>query len=149
MAAHGDTRSGHPPDDAAGMSEEDTRRFVEQLRSAPAEQVLTEVFSTLFTAAEVKLGRRDARLFIDLGAAMLDHAGAHLSDELRSQVEKLLGRLRFGQVSAEGQVAEKGEPEPNDLSRVPVPPAPASRAETPSGGGPAESPASKLWVPGR
>jgi hypothetical protein len=132
-----------------GTPEDDARRFVEQLRSTPAEQVVADVLSTLLTAAEVKLGRRDARLFIDLSAAMSEYAGPYVSDELGTQVAKVLGQLRLAQVSAESTTREKGEPEANDLSRTPTPPATAARAEATAGGGAPESPLSKLWVPGR
>lgn len=134
---------------ATGISEKDARKFVEQLRSAPAEQVIADVFSTLITTAEVKLGRRDARLFIDVCAAMLEHAGPYVSDDFGKQVENALGRLRFGQVSAERQMVNKGESEPNDLSRVPTPPATGAPAEAPTGSRSTEAPSSGLWVPGR
>lgn len=113
--------------------EEDARRLVEQLRSAPAESVIADVFSTLLTAAEVKLGRRDARLFIDLCNAVLEHTAGYVSDDLGSQVEKALGRLRLGQVSAESQRGTKRDPEPNDLGRVPTPPTTPGPAEAPTG----------------
>jgi hypothetical protein len=87
------------------MSDADARQLVEQLRSTPAEQIITEVFSILLQAAQVKLGRRDARLFIDLCALILQHAGGHVSEELGKQVEQALGDLRLAQVSAENQVA--------------------------------------------
>jgi len=135
------------PQDRAGRSEKDARELVERLRSAPAEEIITDLFSTLLSTAQVKLGRRDARLFIDLCALMLDYAGRYLSDELGKQVETALGQLQLGQVSAENEVAKKGEPEPNDLSRIPTPPTTGGRAEA-SSVNPA-SPSSKLWVPGR
>ena len=87
------------------MSDEEARQLVEQLRSTPAEHIVTDVFSILLQAAQVKLGRRDARLFIDLCAVILEHAGGHVSEELAKQVEQALGELRLAQVSAENQVA--------------------------------------------
>ena len=149
MDANPDTGSVDPQEDAARTSEEDARKFVEQLRSTPAEQIITDVFSTLLTAAEVKLGRRDARLFIDLCTTTLEYAGRYVSDELGKQVENVLGQLRLGQVSAESQMVEKGNSEPNDLSRIPTPSATGARAEAPAGGRSTESPSSRLWVPGR
>jgi aryl-alcohol dehydrogenase-like predicted oxidoreductase len=41
--------------------------------------------------------------------------------------DQVLGQLRLGQVSAEGHASRRGEPEENDLDRVPTPP-PASAA---------------------
>ena len=131
----------------ADTSDHDTRELVERLRSAPAEEIITDVFSTLLSTAQVKLGRRDARLFIDLCAQALEYAGRYVPDELGKQVETALGQLRLAQVSAESKVA-KGEPEPNDLSRIPTSPTVGNRVEADSGPQSA-SPSSKLWVPGR
>jgi hypothetical protein len=131
----------------AGISEEQARELVERLRTAPASEVLTDLFSTLLSTAQVKLGRHDARLFIDLCALMSEHAGPYLSDETNKMVETALGQLRLGQVGAEDAVAKKGEAEPNDLSRVPTPPTTSGR--TPAGSTDPSAPASsKLWVPG-
>jgi hypothetical protein len=141
---------GAAPEDPQGEpvsgSEEDVRRFVEQLRTTPAEQILAEVFSTLLTAAEVKLGRRDARLFIDLCSVLSQQADGYVAADLVDQVGKSLGQLRLGQVSAESHKVGNAEPEPNDLERTPAPPA---ERRPPAPTGPAESPASRLWVPGR
>jgi hypothetical protein len=139
------------PDDRqqaqAGSSEQDAQAIVERLRVAPAEEILTEVLSTLLSTAQVKLGRRDARLFIDLSAAVLDQAKAVVSDDLRGQVDAALGQLRMGQVTAERDLAAAGRPEPDDLpSRSPQPPAEdhtQSDSSRPSGS------ESGLWVPGR
>ena len=109
--------------------------------------IIADTFSTLLSTAQIKLGRRDARLFIDLCSVMLEYADRYVSAELGTQVEKALGQLRLGQVSAESEVAKKGEPEPNDLSRVPAPPATSGQAEAPVRGE-STSPTSKLWVPG-
>lgn len=123
-----------------------------QLRSAPAEQVVTEILSGLLNAAQVKLGRRDARLLIDLSAGVLEQARRYVSTELVTQVEHVLSQLRLGQVRAEEQAAA-GEPaaEPNDLAETPAPPAGTTGdpATAPTGSPPQPSPASRLWVPGR
>ncbi len=97
--------------DPAGVSPEDARRFFEQLRATPVEQILTEVFTTLLTAAEVKLGRADARVLIDLCAEVLRAADGRVPAELVKQVEAALGQLRLAQVSAENQPAPGGEAE--------------------------------------
>jgi hypothetical protein len=131
----------------ADTAEQDARELVERLRLAPAEDIITDVFSTLLSTAQVKLGRRDARLFIDLCAQTLEYAGRYLPEELGKQVETALGELRLAQVSAENEVA-KGEPEPNDLRQIPKPPSAGNRVEAHPGQQSA-SPASKLWVPGR
>jgi hypothetical protein len=135
----------HQRHDTTGMSEQDARALVEQLRSTPADQIVADVLSMVLDAARVKLGRRDARLFIDLCTVMVQYAGPYLSGELGKQVESALGQLRLGQVSAERRVATKGELEPNDLGRIPTPPPAGGQADRPSGASPASS---KLWVPG-
>jgi hypothetical protein len=127
----------------AGPSEHDAEEFVQMLRIVPAEEIVTELFSTLLSTAQVKLGRRDARLFIDLCSQTLEYAGPHLPEELSKQVKSALGQLRLAQVSAENEVAKKGEPEPNDLSRSPVPRIPGHRAGPDSSDQPAAQ-ASKL-----
>jgi len=132
---------------SADTSENDARELVERLRSAPAEEIITDLFSTLLSAAQVKLGRRDARIFIDLCAQALEYAGRYVPDELGKQVETALGQLRLAQVSAEDKVAQ-GEPEPSDLSQTPTPPTFGNRVEADAGHQSA-SPTSKLWVPGR
>jgi hypothetical protein len=137
---------GHQHQDRSRSSAIDAREIVEQLRSAPAEEIVAEAFLVLLNAAQIKLGRRDARLLIDLSAVMLDHAGRYLPDTLVKQVEQSLAQLRLGQVTAENEVARKGQPEPNDLAQSPTP-RPTSSGSTSAAG--SQSPASKLWVPGR
>ena len=131
----------------AGPSEQDAQALVEQLRTASAEEILTEVLSTLLSTAQVKLGRNDARLFIDLCAVLLDHAKGFVSDVLRGQVDVALGQLRINQVAAEREVAAADEHEPNDPPRTPSPPATEGRRQDSSAEPP--GPPSGLWVPGR
>lgn len=142
------SRQDPPHPDREPPAEKDARRVMEQLRSAPAEEIIADVFSTLLSTAQVKLGRRDARLFIDLCTLTLDYAAPHVSEDLGKQVQNALGQLRLGQVSAEREVAKKGEPQPNDLSRVPTPPTTGGGTQA-SSGGQETAPSSKLWVPGR
>lgn len=138
-------------------SEDEIREYVQQLRAAPVDQVLSEVLISLLNAAQAKLGRRDARLLIDVSATVFDHTRRYLPDELTGQFDQILGQLRLGQVQSESSVAARAEPEPNDLAEAPPPPAggtaqsaaassvPLSRATTP----PQSEPPPKLWVPGR
>ncbi|MEZ5094603.1 hypothetical protein [Nocardioides sp.] len=137
------TDDGLPP----GMTEEQMHELMGQLRAAPAAELLADVFSSLLSTAQVKLGRRDARLFIDLAAQALEYAGPHLPADLTGQVEAALGQLRMAQVTAEGEVAQQPEPEPNDLDRIPSGPSPASAPATPPPAAPSQ--ASRLWVPGQ
>lgn len=100
---------------------QDARAHARRLRSLPVDQIVGEVLFTLLNAAQVKLGRRDARLLIDVTAVAHEHARAYLPGELTGQVDQVLGELRLGQVSAEGQ-ASRQQPEANDLDRIPAPP---------------------------
>jgi hypothetical protein len=133
-----DSDSGHEPPPSA----QDVREYVQRLRALPVEQVIGDVLLSLLNAAEVKLGRRDARLLIDMAAVAHDHARSYLPDELNEQVEQALGQLRLGQVSAEGHPGGPGDREENDLDRAPAPP--AGSPQSPPGPAP-----SRLWVPGR
>jgi hypothetical protein len=104
-------------------SAEDAREYVQRMRSLPVEQVIGDVVFSLLNAAQVKLGRRDARLLIDVSTVVLEHARAYLPGELTKQIDQVLGQLRLAQVSAEGHASQASEPEDNDLDRVPDPPA--------------------------
>jgi len=100
-------------------SAEDARDYSRQLRSLPVDQVLGDLLFSLLNAAQVKLGRRDARLLIDVAAVAHEHARPYLQGELTRQIDQVLGHLRMGQVSAEGHPSQ---PEENDLDSTPAPP---------------------------
>jgi hypothetical protein len=114
------------PDDEAGRERaresEDVREYARRLRSLPVDRVVGDVLFSLLNAAQVKLGRRDARLLIDVTAVAHGHARPYLPDELTERIDQVLGQLRMGQVSAENQASRQGEPEENDLDRMPAPP---------------------------
>lgn len=132
------------------LSEEEARKLVEELRVAPAEEVVTEALFSLLNAAHVKLGRRDARLMIDLSAVMLEHLRGYLSDDLVKRIDRALGQLRLGQVTAENEAARSPQSEPNDLEQVPTVQSPTVQSTNPpSGPQPAPSQSSSLWVPGQ
>jgi hypothetical protein len=109
-------------------SAEDAREYARRLRSLPVGQVLGDVLVSLLHAARVKLGRRDARLLIDVTAVAHEHARRYLPGELTRQIGQVLGQLRLGQVSAESHASQQGQPEENDLDRAPAPP-PAGAAQ--------------------
>jgi len=110
------------------QSAEQAREYVRRMRALPVDQVIGEVLFSLLNAAQVKLGRRDARLLIDVSAVAHEHARPYLPGELSRQIDQVLGQLRMGQVSEEGHAGQQGEPEENDLARLPAPP-PASAAQ--------------------
>jgi hypothetical protein len=103
-------------------SADEVREYVHRLRSLPVEQVIGDVVFTMLNAAQAKLGRRDARLLIDVSTVAHQHARPYLPDELTRQVDQALGQLRLSQVSAEGHADRPAEQEENDLDRVPTPP---------------------------
>jgi hypothetical protein len=138
--------STEPEGTGGGPTEEEVRAYVDKLRVAPAEQILAEMLYTAINAAQVKLGRRDARLFIDFSALMQQRLGDYLSAEIVTQVEQAIGQLRMAQVQAEREVAS-GEPEDNDIDRMPTGIAGGDDSPPPSQEPP--SAGSTLWVPGR
>lgn len=116
--------------DTAGLSGEpnapraaDVREQTRRLRSLPVDEVIADHLLSLLNAAQAKLGRRDARLLIDVTAVAHQHARPYLPDQLATQIDQILGQLRLGQVNAEGHPNREDEPEENDLTRVPSPPA--------------------------
>lgn len=136
-------------DGMPGMpSEAELEQMLVQMREAPAEQVLVEVVNVLLQAAQVKLGRPDARLLIDAVAAIADASAGRADAALLGQVGQAVAQLRMAQVEAEGgrpgaapQAAEEGAP-----ATGPAPgPGPAGGPGSPPGG----QGRSRLWVPGR
>jgi hypothetical protein len=119
------------PSDAEHETKEpgdDAGEYVRRMRSLPADQVVRDVLFSLLHAAQIKLGRRDARLLIDMAAVAHEHARPYLPGDVTTQIDQLLGQLRLGQVSAEGHASQQGQPEANDLDRAPAPP-PATTAQ--------------------
>jgi hypothetical protein len=138
-----------------GPSEEEVRQYLAQMRGAPADQVIAEVVQGLLNAAQVKLGRQDARLLLDATSAMNDAVRGQVDEQLVQQVDQALSQLRLAQVEAEREVAEGGQAEPNDVGaaaptggvtppagEAPQQPAPPPQQEQPSQ-------TSKLWIPGQ
>jgi len=115
--------------DAAGNEAAEQAR---RIRELPADQVIADVVFSLLHAAQVKLGRRDARLLIDVSTVAHEHSRPYLPGALTRQIDEALGELRLAQVSAEGQANTSGEPEHNDLDQVPAPP-PTGAARPPAG----------------
>jgi hypothetical protein len=150
---------GAPGGQGEQPSEEEIRAYLAQLRQADVSEVIAQTFSMLASAAEVKLGRRDARLLIDAAAAIDEAVGETVDQRLTEQMTQVLAQLRSAQVDAEGQLDQMRSEgrlpaeEEGDL--------PAGAEEEPSGGeeprrtqaqeqGPGgSSAASKLWIPGR
>lgn len=148
-------------------SEEEMRQALSQMRGAPIDQLLAEVVNALLQGAQVKLGRRDGRLLLDLVGLMTDTARPHLDEKFSGQIDDILAQLRMAQVEAENEVNQakaQGHQEPNDLdqpagtsqpgsTQAPgSPPEAAEGAPTRQASAPPsqqQSAASRLWVPGQ
>ena len=136
---------------AGGPSEEELQQMLAQMREAPAEQVLVEVVNVLLQAAQVKLGRPDARLLIDAVGAVAQAAAGRADETLLAQVGQAVTQLRLAQVEAEGGegAGDPGEPMPESPAGSAAPPAPpqtaAPQAPPPGSSGPQRS---RLWTPG-
>lgn len=149
------------PADAQGVAgeptEEEIRAYLAQLRVAPTDQVLAEVASAIINAAQVKLGRQDARLLIDVLGALTEQVRGVLADELTDGLDDALTQLRLAQVEAERQVAAaaaQGHQEQDDLPLEPAGEgapgaAGADQGQAPPPQQPGPGAASRLWVPGR
>lgn len=140
-----------PSSGAAGQapggepSEEEIRAYLGQLREAPVDQVLSEIASALLNAAQVKLGRRDGRLLIDLVAGLAKEARAALPEEFASQIDEAISQLRLAQVEAEGQT---GDEEPNDVDAASVSRgSQGADSEAGTSDDSAASARSRLWTP--
>lgn len=160
------TGAGQPPGggEQRQPTEEELRQYLGQMRGAPVGQIVAEVVSALLNGAQVKLGRRDGRLLIDLAGLVADNAAPHLDKEFNDQVSDVLNQLRMAQVDAEKEVSqarEEGHEEPNDLGSpagTSEPGSTAPAAGTSGDGSPSsqqqaqsrqQSAASRLWTPGQ
>lgn len=148
---------------ADGPSEEELRAYLESLRAAQPVEIIVQSFGILATAAEVKLGRSDARVLIDGMAALLDATADRMPSEIVPRMRETVVQLQMAQVEAErdqpGSAGEQGSVEQegaqaDDAKTDGQQPGAAQRAGQQPGGAQgqrpgAESPASRLWIPGR
>ncbi|MDP9023115.1 MAG: hypothetical protein M3N57_10590 [Actinomycetota bacterium] len=135
-------------------TEEEVAAYLAELRRTDVTGVVAQSFSVLASGAEVKLGRRDARLLVDAAAALADAVRSHVDERLVTQMDQALAQLRTAQVDAEGELnklrAEGKLPEeeagdlPTGDRRGQGDPDVADETE------PTRPPgSSRLWVPGR
>ncbi|MDQ4129559.1 MAG: hypothetical protein M3133_00960 [Actinomycetota bacterium] len=136
-------------------SEEEVRAYLAQLRQAGIGDIVGQAFSLVASAAEVKLGRRDARVLIDIAASMADLTGPHVEDRLKQQMQQALNQLRLGQVEAESELEKlraEGKLPPHETGDLPAeatsPSGPSGR-EAPKTSERPSSAGSRLWIPGR
>lgn len=127
-------------------SQEELQAYLEQLRAAPAEEIVIQAYSLLGTGAEVKLGRPDARLLIDAMAGLVQAAGPRLG-ELGPRMNSGLAQLQMAQVEAERQAPQGAAPEP--AAATPQPPPPADPPGTAPQDAAGQRMTDRLWIPGR
>jgi hypothetical protein len=137
-----------------GPSEAELQAMLVEMREAPVEQVLAEVMNVLFQTIQVKLGRKDARVLIDVAGAFAEATAGRIDAGLHGQVVQALAQLRLAQVEEEGRqgTAPASTEEPSGgRSAPPAGGGPASSDVTTGdgAGGPTGPAASRLWVPGR
>ena len=134
-----------------GPSEAELQQMLAEMREAPAEQVLVEVVNLLLQAAQVKLGRPDARLLIDAVAAVAEAAAGRADEALLGQISQAVTQLQMAQVEAQGTGAAGAPAEASgpveEAAPPPTPPPAAAPRRTPPPAPPSQ--ASRLWVPGR
>lgn len=143
-------------------TEEELRQYLGEMRQAHVGEIVAQVVSALLNGAQVKLGRRDARLLIDLAAGINDEAGPHLDQQFSDEVTEVLGQLRVAQVEAEEELAKlrasgQAPPETNDVGPAATAAEGTGEAgsQAASGRPPATPPSrsepsatSRLWTPG-
>lgn len=145
------------------LSEEQVRAYLAELRDAQVTDILAQVISTLLNGAQVKLGRRDARVLIDTAAAVIERIGPDLDEGFAEEVSSILSQLRMAQVQAEQEAGtapaegdeEYAAPEAGAAGGEQAPrggdQTPASGAARPGGQAAADRQAgqggSRLWVP--
>ncbi|MBW3578730.1 MAG: hypothetical protein KY462_13515 [Actinobacteria bacterium] len=143
-----------PGGQARQPTEEEVAAYLAELRRTDVTSVVAQSFSVLASGAEVKLGRRDARLLIDAAAALADAVRSHADERLVTQMDQALTQLRTAQVDAEDELnklrAEGKLPE-EEAGDLPTGDRPA---QGDAGGADDTQPTrpagtSRLWVPGR
>ena len=131
---------------ANGPSEEELRAYLESLRAAQPVEVLVQSFGILATASEVKLGRSDARVLIDAMTALVDATDQHIPPEIAERMRQTITQLQMAQVQAEREGTADA---PTEAEQPSAPGAPSTPEDASAGQARQESPASRLWIPGR
>ncbi len=134
-------------------SEADLHAMLAELREAPVEEVIAQAANLLLQAAQVKLGRPDARVLIDAVAAVAGTVADRTRGGLAAQIGEAVAQLRLAQVEAERELGTgpvEGEPgAPTGGVDRDRPGPGAGRPTAPGGSAPGAPGASRLWVPGR
>lgn len=147
------------PGGPAEPTEEEMRAYLAELRSAELSDIVAQVQSMLLNAVQVKLGRNDARVLLDVVAGVNQQVRAHVDDDLTGQVDNALAQLRVAQVEAEQQAkqlrdegklpdVEPGDIGPEAGAGAASPGAAPATGSAPAAAPSAGSPGSRLWTPG-
>lgn len=128
---------------------EELQAYLEQLRGADPAEILAQAYTVLGTGAEVKLGRRDARVLIDAMSALAEAAAGSVDDDLTTRMRNGVVQLQTAQVQAErqgageaGQDAQQPHAEPSGAAQPSATPPQGGQQED-------ESVTDRLWIPGR
>jgi hypothetical protein len=128
-----------------GPTEEEMRAYLESMRAAQPVEIIVQSFGILATAAEVKLGQRDARVLIDGMEALLNATAGNMPGEIVDRMRQTVHQLQLGQVQAEragaGDARTAGEAPAADRADQQAPPGQPQQQHS--------DPASRLWIPGR
>lgn len=146
--------------DASGQggqpSEEDVQAYVDQLRDAQPADIIAQAYTMLGTGAEVKLGRADARVLIDVMDAITSAAEQKLPGDLAERMRNGVVQLQTAQVQAERDSEGQGSPQGAETGQA----SPSGGQQAPPAGGQqaaqqgqqsqqGQSAAERLWIPGR
>jgi hypothetical protein len=141
-------------------TEEELQAYLEQLRTADVAEVVVQAFNMLGTGANVKLGRPDARIAIDVLDAVVGAVDGRIDERIVEQMRAGVTQLKTAQVESEREqagAAPSPGPEPAASSAAPpsgdqqapqTPGAPPRRTPEPPGGQ-GQRMTDRLWVPGR
>lgn len=120
---------------ATEPSEEQLRAYLESVRRAQPAEIVIQAFSILATAAEVKLGQRDARVLIDGMSGLVEPIGDRLPGEIAQRMRTTVSELQMGQVQAEREQAAGSAQE--------------QQAAQQQAGQEGPKATDRLWIPGR
>ncbi len=124
-----------------GPTEEEMRAYLESLRAAQPVEIVVQAFGILATAAEVKLGRDDARALIDGMGALLEATADRMPADIVDRMRQTVTQLQLAQV----QVEREGRAQDADAGAA----ATTTEPEEDEPAQPRPDVSSRLWIPGR
>lgn len=142
------------PNESGQPTQEELEAHLAQLREADVSEIVVQTVNMLATGAQVKLGRSDARVLIDVLVALADTVDGHVEADLVRQIRDAVGQLQMAQVQAEREAgSEAGQPAAGGAGAQ-APSAPqggpaAGRPQAQQQGGEEGSLTDRLWIPGR